>query len=127
MTDNNDKSLGDPIKFTIGGAAMVVSGLDEGWEGNPIDNCTLLRRRGRHGMEYLATRHQALLVLNVVESCPAYSPQGEGGGGGEGFGGDYMEVAAVRRASDSLRKALGMSLRGYRRVVRRRRRRAVRR
>lgn len=112
------------IKFTVGAYALMVAGLDDdATENNPLNACTFVRRYGKHGEQYEGTREQVKAVLDDIEGCPAYSPPGEGGGG-EGFGGEYNDVAAVRRASDSIRKALGLPLLGWRRTVRRRRRRS---
>ena len=108
------------IRFTIGGAAITVACLDEA--DSPLKRCAFVRKYGRNGFAFEGTREAVEAVLERVESCPAYTPPGEYEGG-EGFGGDYMEIAAARRASDSIRKALGLPLLGWRRTVRRRRRR----
>lgn len=107
------------IQFSIGDLAIVTANLDSG--NTPLDRCEHVRRYGRNGHLYQGTREQVEAVLDEIETCPAYSEPGYGGG--EGFGGEYSEVAAVRRASDSIRKALGLPLLGWRRKVRRRRRR----
>ncbi len=110
------------LRFTLGGLAECVAGIDdEAYTENPLLACHAIRKYGKHTTQYEGTREEILAVLDSIEGCPAYSPPGDGGGS-EGFGGDYCEVQAVRRASDSLRKTLGLELLGWRRTVRRRRR-----
>lgn len=122
------------VRFTLGDFAEMVAGLEyypdattpdaAGGDYNfAFSQCKRIRKFGAHCTQYEGAIEHVKVVLKAIEGCPAYYEPGAGSGLVEGFGGDYHEVQAVRRASDSIRKALGMPLLGYRRRRRRRSRR----
>lgn len=107
------------MKFTLGDFAATVAGLDDrSYPENPLLRCQRVRRFGRHTTQYEAPETVVHEVLRAIESCPAFVPRGALRG--EGFGGEYTEVQAIRNAADSLRKRLGLS-QEYRRSRRKQR------
>ena len=94
---------------------MCAAGFDNGPSGQPdptraganpgaaLALCDVIgKNKHRHTTKYRATRLAACYVLYYLEACPAFA----GGGGREGYDGDYSEVRAVRNAAKKIRAAI---------------------